>query len=101
MAHLAARAPGLKRLPVLKVLAAAEVALLAREHMMKLDRQQRRRLFQLIRAGRGNRRLSEQERDELAALVATMEPRLLVGHAVKRLSPVPLPRRFVYGARRR
>lgn len=75
--------------------------MLARDHMLLLDRGERRRLLELIRVGHGRtRNLSEPERDELAQLVAKMEPRLLAGHAVDRLSPVPIPRRLVYGPRR-
>lgn len=93
--------PGLRRIPVLKVLAAAEIAMLARHHLLLLDGGERRRLLELIRTGRGTgRNLSEPERDELAELVAKMEPRLLAGHAVDKLSPVPIPRRLVYGRRR-
>ena len=89
-------------MPVLKLLVAAEIALLARDHIMRLDRQERHRLFELVRIGRGRRRhLSDAERDELVVLIARMEPRLLVGHAVKKLSPLPLPRRLVYGPRKR
>lgn len=87
---------------MLKLLVAAEIALLARDHIMRLDRQERHRLFELVRIGRGRRRdLSDAERDELVVLIARMEPRLLVGHAVKKLSPLPLPRRLVYGPRKR
>ncbi|MBV8990639.1 MAG: hypothetical protein JOY58_06550 [Solirubrobacterales bacterium] len=94
--------PGLKRVPVLKLLAAAEIALLARNHLMQLSPQERRRLVQLVRIGHGRRRnLSEEEQDELARLIARLEPRLLAGQAVDRLSPLPLPRRLVYGPRRR
>jgi hypothetical protein len=94
--------PGLKRVPVLKLIAVAEVAMLAHEHVARLDSHERRRLFELIRTGRGRRRnLSEPERDELADLVSKMEPRLLAGHAVDRLSPVPIPKRLVYGPRKR
>ena len=94
--------PGLRRLPVLKLLAAAEIALLARDHVLLLNRGERRRLLELIRIGRGRKRnLSDPERDELTDLVAKMEPRLLAGHAVDKLSPVPIPRRLVYGPRKR
>jgi hypothetical protein len=98
----AQRVPALKRVPVLKLLAAAEVALLARDHVMRLNRQERRRVVELVRIGRGRRRnLSEAEREELATLVAKAEPRLLAGLAVEKLSPLPLPRRLVYGPRNR
>jgi hypothetical protein len=93
--------PGLRRLPVLKLLAAAEIAMLARDHVLMLDSGERRRLLQLIRIGHGRpRNLSDPERDELTDLVAKMEPRLLAGHAVDKLSPVPIPRRLVYGPRK-
>lgn len=89
-------------MPVLKLLAAAEVAMLARDHVMKLDRSERRRLVELVRIGHGRpSHLSESEREELARLIALMEPRLLAGHAADMLSPVPLPNRIVEGPRRK
>jgi hypothetical protein len=92
--------PGLRRIPVLKLLAFAEIALLTRDHVARLDSGERRRLVELIRIGHGRRRnLSEPERDELATLVAKMEPRVFAGHAVDKFSPVPIPRRLVYGPR--
>jgi hypothetical protein len=55
----------------------------------------------LVARARGRRRnLTEQERDELAALVAKADPRLFAGTVAQRLSPVPLPRRVVEGRRR-
>ena len=94
--------PGLKRLPVLKLLAIAEIALLARDHVSKLDAEERRRMLLLVRKGKGRtaRNLSEQEREELAGLVAKAEPRRFAGLVADKLSPVPLPRRVVHGARR-
>jgi hypothetical protein len=84
--------PGLRRIPVLKLLAIAEIALLAREHIVKLDRRERRRLIELVRIGRGRRRnLSPREREELSTLVAKAEPRLFIGAAADKLSPVPIP----------
>jgi hypothetical protein len=95
------RVPGLRRVPVLKVLAAAEIALLAHDHVTRLDRHERRRLLELIRIGRGRRRnLSEAEQEELTTLVAKMQPRQLAGMAVDKLSPVPIPKRLIYGRRR-
>lgn len=96
------RIPGLKRLPVLKLLAIGKIALLAREHAAKLSAEERRRLVALVGKGRGRRtRLSPAEREELAHLVAKAEPRLFAGLVADRLSPVPLPRRLVRGPRRR
>ncbi len=87
-------------IPVVELLLAADVALLAGRHVARLDRVQRRRLIALLRQAHGRpSKLDESERRELAALVAILEPRLLFGSAVKRLSPVPLPKRLLYGAR--
>jgi hypothetical protein len=81
-----------RRIPLLKLLAIAEVAMLARDHVSRLDRGERRRLVELVRIGRGRRRnLSEREREELSRLVAKAEPRLFLGAAADKLSPVPLP----------
>jgi hypothetical protein len=94
--------PGLRRLPVFKLLAIAEIALLARSHVSRLDAGERRRLFSLLLTGRGRgRNLSPAERDELARLVSKAEPRLFAGLAADRLSPVPLPRRVVRGPKRK
>jgi hypothetical protein len=96
------RVPGLRRVPVVKLLSAGEVALLARDHLMRLTPAERRRLVTLVRAGRGRRsRLTDADRRDLEHLVAKLEPRLLVGEAVDRLSPVPLPHRLLFGARGR
>ena len=82
------RVPGVRRLPVLKLLLAAELALLAHEHVARLTHSERRRVLTLIGHGRGRRRnLSPVERDELAALIARMEPRMLFGRTVDTLSP--------------
>lgn len=99
---VAKHVPGLRRIPIAKLVVAAEIALLARDHVMQLDRPERHRLFQLVWIARGRRRnLTETERGELADLIDRMQPRLLAGEAADRLSPVPLPRRLVYGPRRR
>jgi hypothetical protein len=95
------RVPGVRRLPVFKLLAAAEIAILARAHANRLEPAERRRVLELVRKGRGRTsRLSETERDDLQRLVRKMEPRLFAGLAADRLSPVPLPRRLVQGKRR-
>jgi hypothetical protein len=102
LGHGAGRIPGLRRLPMMKLLAIGEIALLARSHLRKLDPDERRRFVELLRAGRGRRRnLSADERDELTRLVAKAEPRLFAGSVADKLSPVPLPRRFVQGRARR
>ena len=98
----AGKVPGLRRVPVLKLLALAEVGMLAHTHLMRLDPGQRRRLLGLVRAAHGRPgNLTGAEREELADLVARLEPRLLAGEAANRLSPFPLPRRVVRGPRRK
>jgi hypothetical protein len=84
--------------PVMGVLAVAEVAMLARDHLARLDQEQRGRLFALVRKARGRpSALSEQERDEFAELVALLEPRRLFADAAEKVSPVPLPGRLLRG----
>jgi hypothetical protein len=98
----AEKVPVLRHVPIVKLIAAAELTLLAREHVLRLDRDERRRVVQLARTARGRaRNLTLAERAELALLIAKMEPRLFLGHTVAKLSPVRLPRRVVYGKRRR
>ena len=91
-------APGL---PLGALLLTADVALLAGRHVSKLERHQRRELLALLRKARGRPgSLDEDERRELFALLAILEPRLFVGAAVGRISPMPLPKRLLYGPRR-
>ena len=90
-------APGL---PVARLLLAADVAVMAGKHLTRLDGAQRRRLFELLRQARGRpSSLGDEEREELATLVAILEPRMFLGSAIKQISPVPLPKRLLYGAR--
>jgi hypothetical protein len=87
---------------VLKLITIAEIGLMARDHMLRLTPSERRRLVGLIRATKGRPgRLGPGERDELAELVAKLEPRLLAGEAVGKLSPVWLPERMLRGTRKR
>ena len=86
--------------PVARLLLVAEVAILAYHHLSKLDSAQRRRLWILLVRSRGwPRSLTAAERLELLYLVARLEPRLMLGTAVRRVSPVPLPKRLLYGRR--
>ncbi|HTU28363.1 MAG TPA: hypothetical protein VMF07_03210 [Solirubrobacteraceae bacterium] len=100
IARAAERVPGVRRIPVVALLSAAEVAVLAKDHYQRLNPAERRRLVQLIRIGRGRtNRLTARERDELEGLLAKLEPRRLFGDAAGKLSPVPIPRRLLYGRR--
>jgi hypothetical protein len=99
--RVAGRIPGLKRLPVMKLLAIGELLLIARDHIERLDPAERRRVVELVRRGRGRpSNLSDREREELRQLIAKAEPRLFAGEAADKLSPVPLPKRIVRGPRK-
>jgi hypothetical protein len=88
----------MRGIPVVALLSAAELASLAKEHLAKLDPAERRRLLALVARARGRpASLSESERSELGVLVAKLEPRRLAGAAADRLSPVPVPKRLLYG----
>jgi hypothetical protein len=98
LGHAVERVPGLRRIPVVKLLAAAEIALIAHDHLGRLTPAERRRLLVLVRTGRGRRsRLTAGQREELEGLLVKLAPRQLMGDAVDRLSPLHLPRRLLYG----
>ncbi|SRR5579875_447282 len=98
----AKRIPYLRRLPVARLLALGEVLLLAKAHAELLTPAERRRLLRLLRqAGARPGRLSPAQRAELEKLIDKAQPRLFVGEAAQRLSPVPLPKRLVRGPSRR
>ena len=80
-----------KRLPIFKVVAIAQVALLGRRHLQRLAPGEARRITELARR---SRRLSEPEKEELRALTAKLDPKAFAGAAADHLSPVPLPRRL-------
>lgn len=104
MLRLLVRSPWVERLsrgvPVARLLLVAEVVMLAQRHLSKLDAAQRRRLLSLLVRARGRpRSLTAAERYEFVYLLARLEPRLLLGSAVGRVSPVALPKRLLYGRR--
>lgn len=101
LARGASRIPGLRQLPLFKLIALGEIAILARDHLYRLEPQERRRLVDLVQTSRGRKgNLTQAERTELADLLDKMEPRLFAGSAAGKLSPVPLPRRFTHGPKR-
>ena len=87
----------LKRLPMFKIIAAAQVALLAHRHLKALTPIERRRLSELVRNGH---RLAPHERRELRDLAMKLEPRAFAGAAADHMSPFPLPKRVTRGKRR-
>ncbi len=91
-----------KLIPLARLIAAAQVTVLARRHWHKLEPDERRRVISLMRQTRGRgSNLSSSERLELARLVAKADPRLFAGLVAQRFSPVPLPGRIVRGRRQR
>ena len=82
----------IKRLPFFKILAVAQLALLARRHLRGLTRDDKRRLVELARRGT---KLTPAERTELRALVAKFEPSAFALGAADHISPFPLPRWLV------
>jgi hypothetical protein len=90
-----------KLIPVARLIAAAQIIMLARRHWHRLEPAERRRVISLVGQTHGRpRNLSSSERLELARLIAKADPRLFVGVAAQRFSPVPLPGRVVRGRRR-
>src|SRR5262249_4718883 len=92
--RFATRVPGLRRIPMIEVVLAGQVLLLARQHLERLTPRERRRIIVLIRDCRGLiHHLSDRERAELQELVAKVEPRLFAETALRTLSPMPVPKR--------
>ena len=90
-----------RAIPIGKLLAAAQVVMLAHRHWHRLEPTERRRVVTLVRMAKGRRgNLTPNEWLELANLIAKADPRGFAGLAASRFSPVPLPRRVVRGKRR-
>ncbi|RKQ92923.1 hypothetical protein C8N24_2779 [Solirubrobacter pauli] len=79
-----------RRLPLFKVIAVLQLALLARRHLGALTPADRRRAAHLIRRSRN---LTPAERHELIDIASKLEPRAFAGAMADKLSPVPLPGR--------
>jgi hypothetical protein len=83
-----------------RLLAAAQVVMLARRHWHRLEPHERRRVITLVRVAGGRRgRLTPGERLELVRLIAKADPKLFAGLVAQKLSPVPFPKRMVRGKR--
>ncbi len=90
--RVAERVPGLRRLPVMRLLLLGEVVLLLRNHIERLSPAERRRLVVLMRDARGRpNTLSETKRRELERLILKAEPKLFAASAAQKLSPFPIP----------
>jgi hypothetical protein len=80
----------LKKMPLFRLLAIGKTALLARRHLKRLDADDRNRLLELVRKGRGMR---PGERDEFRTILAKLGPREFAYATADAFSPVKLPRR--------
>ncbi len=84
----------LRRMPVARLIAVAELIVLVREHLSKLEPHERRRLLELLRLGRFHRgNLTRRERRELTDLLAKTEPRAFLNRAAQKVTGVPVRRR--------
>ena len=87
-------ARALRRLPVARLLAVADVLVLAREHFNKLEPHERRRLVEIVKLGRFHRgHLTRRERRELSDLLAKTEPKTFLNRAAQKVTGVPVPKR--------
>jgi hypothetical protein len=73
-----------KRIPLFKLLALGQIAMLAHQHYKRLNPDERKRFVALMRHPRG---MSAAERSELKSLVAKMEPGAFAGNAARHASP--------------
>lgn len=76
-----------------RLVAAAQIMMLARRHWHRLEPHERRRVITLVKMAGGRRtHLTQGERLELLRLIAKADPKLFAGLMMKRFSPVPLPK---------
>lgn len=80
----------LKKMPMFRLIAIGKTALLARRHLRRLDADDRHRLLELVRKGRG---MQPGERDELRTILAKLGPREFAYATADAFSPVKLPGR--------
>jgi hypothetical protein len=81
-----------KKIPAARLMLLGEVLLLAREHLQKLEPQERRRMLELVRRGHGRPgNLSDREQRELHRLIEKAEPREFMSSAVKRMTGFGFP----------
>jgi hypothetical protein len=89
LARAAERLPGLRRLPLARLVIAAELAVLAKAHLDRLKPVERRRLLILLRDARGMpKNLSGRDRREFEKLVGKLEPKMFASTAAEKFSPL-------------
>jgi hypothetical protein len=83
----------LRKIPAARLIVLGELLLLAREHLLKLEPQERRRVVELVRRGHGRPgNLNDRDRRELQRLLEKVEPRVFVGSAFKRMVGFGVPK---------
>ena len=88
VARAAERLPGLRRLPLARLVILAELAMLAKDHFELLTPAERRRLVVLVRDAKGlPRNLPTRQRNELEKLIAKADPKAFAMQAVEKFSP--------------
>src|SRR5579863_3175443 len=76
-ARAAQRLPGLRRLPLARLVIVTELAILAKAHLDRLTPAERRRLLELVALARGwPKNLSGRNGREFEKLVSKLEPKL-------------------------
>jgi len=80
----------LKKMPLFRLIAVGETALLARRHLRRLDAHDRHRLLELVRKGR---RMNARQRDELRTILSKLGPLEFAYATADAFSPVKLPGR--------
>ncbi len=89
LAQAAQRMPGLRRLPLARVVILAELAILAKAHLDRLTPGERRRLLVLLRDARGwPKNLTGRDRREFEKLTAKLEPERFASVAAEKFSPL-------------
>ncbi len=88
----AQRVPGLRMLPVVRLIMAAEVLSIGKHHFDRITPDERGQLVRLVAKAKGRpRNLSPAEQVELNDIVKKLEPRLFLAEAADRMSPVGVP----------
>jgi hypothetical protein len=89
IARAAERLPGLRRLPLARLVIAAELAVLAKAHLDRLKPSERKRLLILLRDARGiPKNLTGRDRREFEKLVEKLEPSIFASTAAEKFSPL-------------
>ncbi len=86
------RVPGLRMLPVVRLIMAAEVLAIGKHHFDRITPEERGQLLRLVAKAKGRpKNLSEADQLDLTKIVEKLEPRLFLAEATDRISPIGVP----------